>query len=94
MFPLLHGHAPCALVTFGAVKFWRSLVPALQVFLDALIEPSLQTCLPPAQCETPPFLPLHGLFPAYAVPANSSTETNMTTLRALRNFTAHPVRQH
>ena len=81
MFPLLHGHAPCALVAFGAVKFWRSLVPALQTFLDALIDPSLQTCLPPAQWDTPPFLPLQGLLPACALPANNSMQASAGMIR-------------
>ena len=86
MLPLLHGHDPWAGVALGATKFWRSPEPALQTFLDALIEPSLQTNFPEAQCETPPFLPLHGVFPALTVVARHISVSIAAHMCAARLF--------
>lgn len=88
MLPLLQGHAPCALVGFGAVKLWRSAAPTLHTFFDALMDPSLQTCFPPAQCETPPFLPLQGVLPASAASQSSTNDNSKTLARCF--FIPHP----
>ena len=39
-----------------------------QICFDALTVPSLHTNLPPAQCDTPPFFPEHGLLLASTCP--------------------------
>ena len=92
MLPLLQGQAPCKLVAFGAVKFWRSPAPTLQTFLDALIEPSLQTNFPLAQWDTPPFLPLQGVLPACAATDSSASEKRINSLLAVRCLVPSPGR--
>jgi hypothetical protein len=51
-------------------------------FRDALIEPSLQTNWPAAQCDIPPLRPEQGVLPAQASrlesPANSIIDHSMT----------------
>jgi len=49
---------------------------ALHTFLEALIEPSLQTNWPAAQCETPPLRPEHGVLPAAAAPIAMQATSN------------------
>lgn len=61
------------------------LSPYLQTFLDALIDPSLQTNLPLLQWETPPFLPLHGVFLAIAG-VDDKTNTVANTLKTDKNL--------
>jgi len=67
--PLLQGQlpAPTGAALAGASRAPPpTAVPAVQIFFDALIEPSLQTNDPPAQREIPPFFPEHGVLPASA----------------------------
>ncbi len=60
VFPDRH-EQPSAVALCGTMKLSGGCVGALeQIFLEALIEPSLQTKLAPAHFATPPLLPEHG----------------------------------
>jgi hypothetical protein len=64
--PALHGQLPAAAGAEGANRAPLPLPAALHTFFEALIEPSLQTNWPAAQCEIPPLRPEHGVLPADA----------------------------
>ncbi|MET1116681.1 MAG: hypothetical protein ABWY08_17250 [Comamonas sp.] len=57
-----------------------------QVFLLALVEPSLQMNFPAEQCHMPPFLPEHGLLAAWLAKGPAQTISTVKSLVRTADF--------
>lgn len=81
--PALHGQLPAAAGAEGANRAPLALPAMLHTFFEALIEPSLQTNWPAAQCEIPPLPPEQGVLPACAaaLAVQASTKSQAMTPR-------------
>lgn len=80
--PLRQSQAVADFPVGAAFKLWVGAFGSEQTFLLLLIDPSLQTNLPPAQWETPPLLPEHGVLAA----CESGASASVAARRAVRRI--------